>query len=489
MAVLRWILVGVMALVALASAAYAFDLLPSIGRSEQATQYYCPMHPQVVQDHPGECPICSMTLVPKGPGDKVATSGAEDQATSHAPAMAPAGAQGVPGLVPVDLGPERVQLIGIRTAAATTEKLVPEVRTVGYVSGDESKVARVHTRFSGWIQGLAVSTTGQKVRRGQVLATIYSPDLLPAQQEFLAAQKWSTQPAPRAGGSAPSIMPPLDEDARSRLEILGMSRGEIGRIAQTGKPVRGISVSAPIGGYVTRKNAVQGGYVQPGMELFEIADLSKVWVLADVYEYDIGRVAVDQEAEVSVDAYPGEPFSGKVGFIYPTVNTETRTLRVRVELANKKLKLRPGMYGNVVIRLGEAQGVVIPREALVDTGEHQYVFVAKDAGRFEPRLIRAGAVSGDKVQILQGLNAGEVVVTTANFLIDSESRLRAAIEGAPASSGPAATPAAPPSACDGEFDKVKFPDKYRQCRDCERVHRGMGSMEQDCKNAIARPWR
>jgi Cu(I)/Ag(I) efflux system membrane fusion protein len=278
----------------------------------------------------------------------------------------------------------------------------------------------------------------------------------------------------------------LEQDARARLELLGMSRYEIDRIAQTGKPSRTLGVSAPIGGYVVKKNVVQGTYVQPGTVLFEIADLSKVWVLADVYEYEIGRVTLGQAADVVVSAYPDDRFSGKVGFIYPTVDTTTRTLRIRLEFENKELKLRPGMYGDVMIQLGAAEGLTVPAEALVDTGEHQYVFLAKPGGRYEPRRVRAGARSGDKVRILEGLAAGEVVVTTANFLLDSESRLRAVIEGAPQSG---AAPAAAASACDKEFDKQKYPDKYDQCRNCERVHSGMGTMVDDCKKAIPRPWR
>ena len=343
--------------------------------------------------------------------------------------------QGVPGLVPVELSMDRVQLIGVRTAAAATESLVPELRTVGFVTADESRLARVHARFSGWIEHLAVKTTGQKVKRGQVLAGVYNLELLPAQQELIAALRWNSAAPPTApGGTAPPVSR-LEQDARARLEIFGLSPGEINSIAKTGKPVRTVAVTAPITGNVIRKNAVQGTYVQPGTELFEIADLSKVWVVANVYEHEIGRVSVGQAASVVVGAYPKEPLSGKVAFIYPTLDSATRTLSVRIELDNKDFKLHPGMYGDVVIQLSSAQGVVVPLEALVDTGEYQYVFLAKEGGRFEPRRVSVGARSGDKVQILTGLSAGETVVTTSNFLIDSESRLRAAIEGTPESGG------------------------------------------------------
>jgi membrane fusion protein, copper/silver efflux system len=500
MALVRWALVALMAVIAVLSVSYSFGLVSSGPASAPSVQYHCPMHPQVVQDHPGECPICSMTLVKQEDGSKpppsegrpakAAPQTAPGNAAGGAPDMdMPAGAQGsralppVPGLVPVELSLDRVQNIGVRTAPVTLEALAPELRAVGFVSADEARLARVHTRFSGWIEQLEVATTGQKVSRGQVLAGLYNLELLPAQQEFLATRRWSS-------GATGSAAPPhgggefIERDARARLELFGLSRAEIDRIAETGEPTRTVAVTAPIGGYVISKNAVQGAFVQPGTQLFEIADLSKVWVLVDIYEYDVGRVSVGQVADVTVGAFPGERFSGKVGFMYPVIDPSTRTMRVRVELDNREMKLRPGMYVSAVIRLDAARATVIPAEALVDTGEHQYVFVVLQGGRFEPRAVKAGHRADDKVQILEGLAPGEQVVTTANFLIDSESRLRGAIEGSAEGEG---TPAA--SACDADIDKMKFPEKHAECLACERVHRGMGTMEEDCKNAIARPWR
>jgi Cu(I)/Ag(I) efflux system membrane fusion protein len=495
MAVLRWVLVAVMAVVAALSVAYSFGLAQPNGASTESAQYYCPMHPQVVQDHPGECPICSMSLVLKKSASSTAPMPqAEPSAASHAAhrhnpadpyycpmhpeetgtstsdrcplcemklepnpaAIAPAPrntepaskppsrpvthapaaknaaplATAVPGLVPVQLELDRVQLIGIKTAQATREPLVAELRATAVVAADESKFARVHARFSGWVEKLAVATTGQKVRRGQTLASIYSPDLLPAQQELLAARKWNTDESMRVQGLAtgPGAMA---DDAQRRLELLGVSGAEIDRIVQAGVPSRTVAITAPTAGHVIRKDVAEGTYVEPGMALFEIADLSKVWMLADVYEHEIGRVRIGQPARVRVESYPDDAFMGKVGFIFPAVDPSTRTVRVRVELANKDFKLRPGMYGNVTIELEKADGIAIPVEALVDTGEHQYVFLAKGAGRFEPRLVRSGPRSRGQVQILEGLIEGDFVVTTANFMIDSESRLRAAIDGAP----------------------------------------------------------
>lgn len=484
MALFRWLLVGVMALVAVLSVTYSFGLLPGTSASASAVQYYCPMHPQVVQDHPGECPICSMTLVKReGGGERTDShaghrhepsdpficpmhpeetgvdaaarcpicgmkleprpvkppspapkpSAQPSPVTADAPAANATAAplpHDVPGLAPVELTLDRVQAIGVRTAVAREEELLPELATVGFVSADEARFARVHSRFSGWIDELAVAVTGQKVSRGEVLARLYNTELLPAQQEFLAARRWTEAPAPPAHDALPRLSgATLERDARARLELFGVSASEIERIAETGQPIRSVAIAAPIGGYVVTKNAVRGAFVDPGTELFEIVDLSKVWVLADVYERDAGRVRTGQAASVRIDALPNRRFDGKLGFLYPSLDPATRTLRVRIELENRKLELRPGMYGNVVIRLDTTRAVTIPSEALADTGEHQYVFLARDGGRFEPRRVRAGARVGERVEILEGVAAGDVVVSTANFLIDSESRLRAAIQG------------------------------------------------------------
>ena len=382
MALFRWILVASMALIAALSVTYSFGLVPGDSAGALSLQYYCPMHPQVVQDHPGECPICSMTLVkkegsskstgttragsqdgdegaaatpheghrhnpadayhcPMHPEETGADAGArcpicgmkfEKRAESHSNPVPPMSAppapptpdtraevgastpEGVPGLVPLELALDRVQTIGVRTAVALREDLAPELRAVGFVSADEARLARVHARFSGWIERLAVPVTGQKVSRGQVLASIYNLELLPAQREYLAARRWSSAGAESARNSnGPVNGGSLEQDARERLELFGMSAAEIEKIEESGEPTRTVAVTAPIGGYVVAKGAVQGAYVQPGTELFEIADLSRVWVLADIYEYEVERVKLGQVAEVQLAAYPSERFSGKVG--------------------------------------------------------------------------------------------------------------------------------------------------------------------------------
>jgi Cu(I)/Ag(I) efflux system membrane fusion protein len=516
MAIVRWGLIGLMALAAVASVVYYFGGFHFSSAGESGTQYYCPMHPSIVQDHPGECPICSMTLVSRegGKGKSQPTPGMHK--TSIASDAADAGGQqpdGMPGmkmpdagqgmttgsestgpgvaaregripagLGPVDLTHDRIQLLGMRTAPVKREQLDPELRTVGYVAANEKGLAQIHTRFAGWIEQLNVNQTGERVRRGQVLASIYSPELLNAQQEFINARRWSSE-----GGDPKSVsqmtVSGLAADARRRLELLGISKTEIDRLAQSGQSLRALPVRSTVNGYVTAKSVQQGQYVDPSAVMFEVADLSTVWVLADVYEYQIDRISVGQRGILELVGLPGRTFTGQVQFIYPSIDAATRTLRVRFEFPNLDLKLRPGMYGNVQLQLGKKIGPVIPAEALVDTGEVQYVFLALGGGHFEPRRVRVGERSGEMVQMLEGVDEGDVVVTTANFLIDSESRLRATIEGS--------TGSAPQLASDADqvIDKAKYPDKYQQYRACEVQHRGMGTMEQDCKNAIPKPWK
>ncbi len=449
MAVVRWMLVAGMA--ALATVSITSYVRAAHGPSSSANLHHCPMHPSVIQDHPGDCPICGMSLVlvseaakaePKTEAPKAGHEGhrhnpddpyvcpmcpeeTSDDPKARCPVckmfLKPRKDQGVPGLAPVELSTERIQLAGIRTAKVEVRTLASELRTVGTLAAPEDGLARIPTRFAGWIEQVFVNQTGDRVEKGQVLATIYSPELLTAQQEFLTARRWTAQPG--SPGAA------LEADARRKLELLGVSEPEIAEVEKTGVPLRAMKLRSPARGVVTLRAAVPGLYVQPGAELFQVADLSRVWLLADVYEAEIGRVALGQSARLSLVAYPGEAFTGKVQFISPTLDSQTRTLRVRLDFKNPGLRLKPGMFGDVTLDLGSAQGLVVPAEALVDTGDHQYVFLARDAGRFEPRRVKAGRRHGPDVQILEGVSPGDVVVTTANFLVDSESRLRSAIEG------------------------------------------------------------
>lgn len=430
MAIVRWLLVLLTAVVATGSIlSYAGVHLGGTKSAQLGQLYYCPMHPSVVRDHLGECPICGMTLVPK-PEEKPKPPGAMKAVPGPPAALNP----GVLGLAAVDLTPDRIQLIGMRTATVKRETLGGELRTVGVIAANERGLAQINTRFAGWIQKLFVSETGVRVRRGQVLATIYSPDVLHAEQELLIAHGWNAAtPGDAKVPRQDEFTSGLDANARRRLELLGISPQEIDEVLRAGKTVDAIAIRSPVEGYVVAKSAVVGINVQPGTVLFEVADLSQVWVTADVYEQDISRVHVGQRARLELTSYPGETHTGKVQFIYPMLDSGNRTLRVRVEFKNKSdrngPRLRPGMYGTVYLDLPSTTGLTLPTEAVVDTGEAHYVFVSKVGGHFEPRTVKVGARAKDRVEILSGVAAGETVVTTGNFLVDSESRLRAAIDG------------------------------------------------------------
>lgn len=525
MSIVRWTLVVIAALIAAASiASYAGVHLGGGSKSASTDQlYYCPMHPSVVQDHPGECPICSMTLVPKPEGKaKPATtmvapgqaSGTQAQDKYYCPMhpnrtsndpnakcpdcgmkmeLRPASVAGggtakaeppppVPGLSGIDLSPERIQLIGMRTAAVKRTQIGGDLRVAGVVAASERGLAQITVRFGGWIEKLLVSETGEHVKRGQVLATVYSPDVLRAEQEMLVTRGWAGQGDTKG----------LDESARRRLELLGISGQEIDEVLRTGKAPDAIAIRSPVDGYVVGKNAVVGLSIQPGTVLFQVADLSTVWVTAEIHESDASRVHVGQTARFELSSSSAEPQTGRVKFIYPIVDAQSRSLTVRLEFKNRfdrsGPKLRPGMYGNIYLSLPATTGLMVPSEAVVDTGETHYLFIAKDGGHFEPRLVKIGAREKDTVEILSGVSEGETVVTTGNFLVDSESRLRSAIEGQSSTESAAGGPAGG-STCSSDIDAEKYPDKFQACRACEVQHHGMGTMEEDCKKTIPKPWR
>ncbi|HEY0709223.1 MAG TPA: efflux RND transporter periplasmic adaptor subunit, partial [Polyangia bacterium] len=389
-------------------------------------KYHCPMHPEVTSDDPNaRCPKCGMKLEPRPAVAPTST------------AAAPATDAGVPGLVPIDIPHDRVQLIGVRTQKVTRGELGDRLQTVGAVEPDERGLAQISTRFPGWIETLAIAETGAEVRKGQVLATIYSPLVLEAQEELLSALRWARNDTEAGRPAGPHTLhggsDALVVDARRRLELLGIAPEEIDAVVKARKPQRAIAIRSPVDGHVVARRVTLGMAVQPGTPLYQVADLRSLWVLADIFESDAARVRVGQTATFRVATYPGEVWKGKVAFIYPLLDSDSRTLRVRIALSNVRgkgnaLKLRPGMYGDVELALPPSPALTIPGEAVVDTGDLQYVFVDQGSGHFQPRQVRLGRRVGENVEVQSGLREGELVVTTANFLLDSESRLRAALD-------------------------------------------------------------
>ena len=334
----------------------------------------------------------------------------------------------VEGQAPVRLGEEEIKLTGIKTAAARMEKVERTVRTVGIVVPDETRVRHVHTKVAGWIDKLFTSFTGQDVKLGQPLLSIYSPELLASQQEFVSALKAAAEMARQGDPESKALGRELVTSARRRLELFDVPKGLIERLKKTRQPQRSVTLEAPVAGFVTAKGIYEGQQVEPGMELFTVTDLSKVWIEAELYEYEASEVKVGQEATLSLTFDPGVVLQGKVAYVFPYLSPESRTLKVRFDFPNPGLKLKPQMYANVSLALDSARGVVIPDSAVIDTGVRQVVFVESKPGFFVPRQVRLGVRGGGQAQVVSGVAQGERVVDGANFLLDSESRLRAVVE-------------------------------------------------------------
>ena len=387
-----------------------------------------PMHPAYKSDKPGTAPDCGMDLVP-----------VYDDASAAAPPGKP-----VAGYSAISVPPERAQAIGVQIGKVEVRDLTKAIRAVGRVAFDETLLHQVHAKFEGYVEKLYVNYTGEPVRKGQPLLSIYSPDLLATQQEYLLAVRARQQFRGSPNEDLSRGGTDLYESARQRLLLWDISPADLDRLEKTGKPLKALTLYSPASGSVMVKNAVQGSRVMPSESLFEIAGLQRVWVLADVYESDAPFVVVGQSARMSLSYLPGRAWTGRVTFIAPALDEATRTVKVRIEFANADGVLKPEMYSEVLLERPLGRVVAVPESAVLTTGTRSIVFVAKGGGQFEPREVKPGAKIDSYYQILEGLAAGEDVVTQANFLVDSESRLKAALTGM----APAAykTPAAAPHA-------------------------------------------
>jgi RND family efflux transporter MFP subunit len=454
------LLIGlIVALLALTVTAYAFrsrlvsaPLVGSFFGAGQASEagggqgeilyWTCPMHPDVHEGGPGACPECGMDLVP------VTRAEADEQAaTPHAEhEVPPAEAQGEApdrlGRMPLTIDLRRQQLIGVRTAPVERSALTRAIRTVGTVEYDETRLSDVNLKLEGWIRDLHVDYTGRLVRKGEPLFTLYSPELVTTQNEYLLALKTRDRLSESPIGDAREYADRLVEAARQRLTLWDLPSEQIAAIAETREPQTALLFRSPVDGFVIEKRVFSGMHVRPGDSLYRIADLSRVWVEGDFYESDVAVLREGQHAAVTLDAYPGERFAGQVIYIYPYVEERTRTIRVRFEFPNREGRLKPGMYANVELDVSLDDGLTVPTNALLASGTRQYVFVSLGDGHFEPRRVRIGQRLSEAVQILEGLEEGEQVATNAAFFIDSESQLRAALEGFAAPPAPA-EPAAP----------------------------------------------
>ncbi|MEO5957475.1 MAG: efflux RND transporter periplasmic adaptor subunit [Nitrospiraceae bacterium] len=315
------------------------------------------------------------------------------------------------------------QLIGVRSAPVIYASLGQEIRAVGMVGYNERGFTQVTVKTSGWVREVFVDSIGRRVHKGDPLFTLYSPDLLATQDEYLLAVKMQGQLAASPLAEVTANAASLVASSRERLHLWDVTDLQIAKLERRGSAEPVLAVYAPSSGIVLKREALPGKYVEPGTTLYEVADLSTVWVSADIYESEVAAVKVTQPASVTFSAYPEETFRGTVAYIYPSLNTETRTVRVRVELPNPGLKLKPGMYGNVIVQTDAVHTLVVPKEAVLETGLRQLVFLDRGQGRYEPASVKLGRRSQDDVEVLEGLTVGDRIVTSANFLLDAESKL------------------------------------------------------------------
>jgi Cu(I)/Ag(I) efflux system membrane fusion protein len=379
--------------------------------------YTCSMHPSVKQAVPGTCPICGMSLIP-------VTKEQQQQ-----------------GIVMIDEA--RRQLIGVRTEPVVQAPMRETFRAVGHVAYDESALADVNLKVHGWITKLLVNATGQRVERGQTLFTMYSPELYNAEQDFLLATKGASAAAASAE-QGPSRSELFKGASRQRLHLLGLTDAQIDAIAASGKASEDLAIPSPASGFVIEKNVVEGASVDAGMRLYRIAALNKVWVEAEVYESDLAHVRVGQSAMVTLDYLPGRAYQAKVAYVYPYLDPTSRTGRVRLEIANNQLELRPGMYASVELAADLGSRLQVPKSAVVYTGPRRLVFVDLGDGRFRPTEVQVGSESNGTYELLSGLQAGDRVATSGVFLIAAEARISTAAKYWDPTSAQAPTPSAPP---------------------------------------------
>lgn len=359
--------------------------------AERAADYYtCPMHPTVRSDHPGACPVCGMNLV-RHSGE--ASRGA------------------LPPLGEVSLSPAQQVLANVATSVAAKRPLEMEIRAVGTISYAEPNLRQISMRFPGRIEKLHVNFEGQALKKGDPVADLYSPEAISAEQEYLLA---------RGSGSAEML-----RESRQKLLLWGFTEGQVDALDRSGTAMKTMTLSSPTGGTIVKKNVKEQQYVSAGETLFEIADLGVVWLSAELYEYESGLVKTGDPVEVSGDGLAGKRFKGKIDFVSPTIDPSSRTVRIRAEMPNRGGEFRPGMFVEATLHVRLPERLAVPVTSVLSTGNREVVWVQKSAGVFEPRPVRTGERTRDFVQILEGIHAGDVVVTSGGYLIDSESQMEA----------------------------------------------------------------
>ncbi len=425
----------------------------SSAKGERKVLYWVdPMHPAYKSDKPGIAPDCGMKLEPvyADGGAAAAPAGANRKVLYYRDPKDPNYKAQQPGLNPetgselepvyaddistmevgtVQITPEKQQLIGVKYEQVQVGGGSRTIRAVGKVAIDETRIGHVHTKVEGWIDKVFVDFTGKQVEKGQPLLTIYSPDMLASQRELLLAAKAKTIMRDSALPSGFDQSESLLQATRRRLELWDLSDAQIDQVLKTGEPIKNITVYSPMTGYITERKAFPQVKVMPDTDLYTIVDLSHVWIMADVFEYEAPNIRLGQTARVSIQAIPGKVFSARIDFLQPQVDPMTRTLKVRLNMENPGVLLKPDMYADVEFQVIIPAKLTVPADAVLNAGERKTVFIDRGNGYFEPRQVKTGEREGDRIQILSGLTGGERVVTSGNFLIDSESQMKAAASG------------------------------------------------------------
>ncbi len=415
------------------------SLAPTRGSSGRRILYYQdPMHPWYKSDKPGIAPDCGMQLVPVY---------ASESGASNAPSSAtqdPAAQRGR-----VQLSGAQEHLIGLETAKARHRSLEKTIRAEARVDVNETRIGQVHTRISGWIQKVFVDYTTQQVHQGDPLFTIYSPDVAATEQEYLLALKGRRSLGTSEFKGVAAGADTLVDAARQRLAQWDLSQEQVNQIEKTGQILREVTLFSPLDGIVTERKAYPNQYVTPEMSLYTIVDYREVWVYAQIYEPEIEFVRVGDSAAFTTEVYPGRTFRGRIIYIWPQVDMQTRTLKVRLDFPNSSLALKPDMFGNVELHIPLGSRLTVPNSAVVNSGTQQWVFVVQGPGTLYPRKVKIGIQTEDYTEIRAGLKPGEIVASSANFLIDSESQLKAALSGVTLGTGVTGIGAAPGTTAGG----------------------------------------
>ncbi|MEW6027002.1 MAG: efflux RND transporter periplasmic adaptor subunit [Planctomycetota bacterium] len=378
--------------------------------SAKKQMYHCPMHPTYISDKPGDCPICNMKLVPMKESAQESSSRMEGQAT-------------------VTITSHQEQLIGVRKEKVGSRSMTRTIRAVGTIVYNAQKMYHINTKIAGWVDKMdCCALAGKFIEAGTRLFSIYSPELVVAQQEYLSALEMLKKAEEAKSPEMIKNAGQLVEATRQKLVFWDISEDQIDQVAEDGKPSRTLWITTPGAGFIVGDELHLGQYITPGEMIYKVADTSNIWVEAEIYEYELLYIDVGDDVEIEVSAYPADKFMGKIKYIYPFVNPTTRTIKVRIEMDNPDYKLKADMYANVLLKKEVGEKLAVPVEAVMDSGNRRIVFVDKSNGVFEPREVKLGGKFDQYYEVVEGLSKDETVVTSGNFLIDSESKLKSATQ-------------------------------------------------------------